>query len=109
MHRARVREGMKTRKEDALTRASAAKEREEYTRQLTRKWKAGDVYAPHDLSRQEMTKWKQPRQPTKDILDMVGLSPLDEYKVRGLFGFGGNSLAELYGRSMLRLLLLCGL
>lgn len=50
-------------------------------RQSTRNWKPGDIYAPHDLSPQEMRKWKAPKQPTKDIIDMLGLNPLDHYRV----------------------------
>lgn len=49
-------------------------------RQSTRNWKPGDIYAPHDLSPQEMVKWKAPKQPTKDIIDMLGLNPLDHYR-----------------------------
>lgn len=56
-------------------------ERNEFARQATRTWREGDVYAPKDLSPAEMIKWKQPKKPTKDILDMVGINPLDHYKV----------------------------
>lgn len=59
--------------------------RENLLRQSTRNWKPGDIYAPHDLSPQEMVKWKQPKQPSKDIIDMLGLNPLDHYRVRGSF------------------------
>lgn len=55
--------------------------RENLARQSTRNWKPGDIYAPHDLSPQEMIKWKAPKQPTKDIIDMLGLNPLDHYRV----------------------------
>lgn len=65
---------------DERTRAQAA--REELSRQMTRNWKPGDVYAPHDLSPAEMLKWRQPKQPTKDIIDMLGLNPIDHYRVR---------------------------
>lgn len=67
--------------------AQKAKEnlnRENLARQSTRNWKPGDIYAPHDLSPQEMVKWKQPKQPRKDIIDMLGLNPLDHYRVRRL-------------------------
>lgn len=58
--------------------------RQDLERQLTRRWKAGDVYAPHDLSGIEMGKWKQvsPKgRPKKDVLDMLKINPLDHYKV----------------------------
>ncbi|KAF3760875.1 putative 37S ribosomal protein S18, partial [Cryphonectria parasitica EP155] len=57
-----------------------AKERSDMSRQMTRSWKMGDVYAPHDISHVEMLKWRQPKRPTKDILDILGLNPLDHYK-----------------------------
>lgn len=62
----------------------AAMEREELARQMFRKWQGGDVYAPHDLSYQELKKWIKPRQPSKDVIDMLGINPLDHYKVRVL-------------------------
>ncbi|CAN8105846.1 unnamed protein product [Discula destructiva] len=55
-------------------------EREELARYMTRRWKEGDAYTPHDLSISEMVKWKRPRQPSKDVLDLLGLNPLDHYK-----------------------------
>jgi hypothetical protein len=47
----------------------------------TRDWKAGDVYAPHDLSPQEMKKWSKRQSPSKDAFDALNLNPLDHYKV----------------------------
>lgn len=58
-------------------------ERDELASKMHRKWQGGDVYAPHDLSYQEQKKWIKPRQPSKDVIDMLGLNPLDHYKVRG--------------------------
>lgn len=53
-------------------------------RQITRRWRAGDVYAPHDLTGVEMNKWKKIHQkgrPKKDAFDILRLNPLDMYKV----------------------------
>lgn len=58
-------------------------ERDELASKMHRKWQGGDVYAPHDLSYQEQKKWIKPKQPSKDVIDMLGLNPLDHYKVRG--------------------------
>ncbi|ROW09988.1 hypothetical protein VPNG_06525 [Cytospora leucostoma] len=63
---------------DERTKAQAV--REDLSRQMTRNWKPGDVYAPHDLSSVEMLKWRQPKQPTKDIIDVLGLNPIDHYR-----------------------------
>lgn len=52
-------------------------------RQVTRRWRVGDVYAPHDLSGQEMSKWKKPRRkdaPRWDVLDQLGMNPMLYYK-----------------------------
>ena len=50
-------------------------------KQAWRKWKAGDVYAPHDLSQAEMAKWKLRALPREDVFDKLGIKPLEEYKV----------------------------
>lgn len=71
------------RSDNTAQRAKDNTYRESLARQATRNWKPGDIYAPHDLSPQEMVKWKQPKQPSKDIIDMLGLNPLDHYRVRG--------------------------
>jgi small subunit ribosomal protein S18 len=52
------------------------------SRHLTRNWKAGDVYAPHDLSGIEAKRWKDKRTPTTDAFDALSINPLTLYKVR---------------------------
>lgn len=51
------------------------------TKQIARRWKTGDVYAPHDLSEVEMKKWKRKGKPTVDVFDVLELDPLVEYRV----------------------------
>lgn len=46
-----------------------------------RRWKAGDVYAPHDLSPVEMQKWRRRHQSNTDVFDALAINPLHEYKV----------------------------
>ena len=53
-------------------------------KQNTRRWKAGDVYAPHDLSGIEMRKWRTPRPVMMDAFKALDLDPRQEYKVRYL-------------------------
>jgi len=54
----------------------------------TRDWKAGDIYAPHDLSPAEMKKWGKRKSPSRDAFDALNLNPLDLYKVcAGEFSF----------------------
>ncbi|CAD0107505.1 unnamed protein product [Aureobasidium uvarum] len=61
---------------------TAVQETVDFERQMTRKWKDGDVYAPHDLSGVEMAKWQkgQPKgRPKKDVFDMLKINPLNHY------------------------------
>jgi hypothetical protein len=59
-----------------------AKRASDLSRQITRRWKAGDVYAPHDLSAVEMAKWKSRGKPTHDVFDVLDFNPLEHYRVR---------------------------
>lgn len=52
-----------------------------YLRQMPRRWRTGDVYSPRDLGSVEMNKWRTSRRPKKDILDVLGINPLDNYRV----------------------------
>jgi small subunit ribosomal protein S18 len=55
--------------------------RSSYQKQIYRKWNAGDVYAPHDLSGAEQKKWKLGRTtPAGDAFDRLGINPVSEYK-----------------------------
>lgn len=53
------------------------------TKQIHRRWRAGDVYAPHDLSGIEMAKWKKRGKVTRDVFDVVAFDPIatGSYKV----------------------------
>ncbi|KAI1402534.1 ribosomal protein S18 [Hypoxylon fuscum] len=53
---------------------------DDYARQMTRRWNVGDVYAPHDLSPAEMGKWRRNQARKKDLVDILGLRPLDMYR-----------------------------
>lgn len=51
---------------------------------MYRRWMVGDVYAPHDLSGLEQSKWKRLRRRTKpkqDVFDQLGINPIHHYKV----------------------------
>lgn len=52
-----------------------------YLRKHPRRWREGDVYAPHDLSPAEAKKWKVVKSPKRDVIDMLGVNPLDNYRV----------------------------
>ncbi|KAI1133421.1 ribosomal protein S18 [Nemania abortiva] len=53
---------------------------EDFIRQLPRRWRAGDVYAPHDMSPSEMVKWRRNTARKEDLVDLLGLRPLDMYR-----------------------------
>jgi small subunit ribosomal protein S18 len=58
--------------------------RNQYQRQIFRKWQPGDVYSPHDLTGFEQKKWKFGRKrPQSDAFDVLGINPINEYKVSG--------------------------
>jgi small subunit ribosomal protein S18 len=48
---------------------------------LKREWQTGEVYAPHDLSSAEMRKWSKLKTPTRDVFDILNVTPLSLYKV----------------------------
>ncbi|KAF2147120.1 uncharacterized protein K452DRAFT_323321 [Aplosporella prunicola CBS 121167] len=55
--------------------------RQDLEKQMPRRWTAGDVYAPHDISPVESTKWRRKRTtPSLDAFDTLALDPLKEYK-----------------------------
>ena len=58
------------------------------SKQVKRRWKAGDVYAPHDLSWQEQEKWARRTRVTHDVFDVLNFNPLEHYRV----GFSGHGL-----------------
>ncbi|KAG6011756.1 hypothetical protein E4U41_005444 [Claviceps citrina] len=57
-----------------------AKNSADYLRQMPRRWAAGDVYSPHDLSPVEMQKWRRRSLRRHDVVDALGIRPLDMYK-----------------------------
>lgn len=79
-HRARLVEQRQTQLETA-EKVKEKKIARDLIRQMPRRWQAGDVYAPHDLSSVEMRKWKKKSGRAGDLVDALNLSPLDLYKV----------------------------
>lgn len=53
----------------------------DFLKQMPRRWDAGDVYSPHDLSPVEMQKWRKRSLRSNDVVDALGIRPLDMYKV----------------------------
>ena len=54
---------------------------EEYMMHMPRRWREGDIFTPHDLSGNEMRKWRKRQDRKEDVLDVVGVNPLDHYRV----------------------------
>ncbi|POS83207.1 hypothetical protein EPUL_003011 [Erysiphe pulchra] len=48
--------------------------------QINRHWKAGDVYAPHDLHQAELSKYRLRASPTVDVFDILNINPLEHYR-----------------------------
>ncbi|KAI1636990.1 ribosomal protein S18 [Biscogniauxia mediterranea] len=53
---------------------------DDYARQMSRRWRVGDVYTPRDIGPGEMSKWRRSSPRKTDLVDMLGLHPLDMYK-----------------------------
>ncbi|KAK3066736.1 hypothetical protein LTR53_016787 [Teratosphaeriaceae sp. CCFEE 6253] len=72
--------------EQAQTEAARPWARRDLEQQIPRRFKPGDVYAPHDLSGVEMSKWKKLRRKPRvgshgtDVLDSLGVDPRKHYK-----------------------------
>ncbi|KAJ4398539.1 hypothetical protein N0V91_010111 [Didymella pomorum] len=55
--------------------------RENFQKQIYRRWQTGDIYSPHDLTGAEQKKWKFGRKkPQSDAFDVLGINPVSEYK-----------------------------
>lgn len=74
---------VRARRESTIEDVNKAAQMDDYARQMTRRWNVGEVYAPHDLSPSEMAKWRRNQARKKDLVDMLGLRPLDMYRVSG--------------------------
>lgn len=74
------------RKAQTKAEASASLRKEDqsnaYMRQMPRRWTAGEVYAPHDLSPEEIQRYfRRELKPRFDVFDVLGFNPLDNYSV----------------------------
>ncbi|KAK4168868.1 ribosomal protein S18 [Cladorrhinum sp. PSN259] len=63
-----------------LNQTRASTTTDAFVRQMPRRWRTGDVYAPRDLSPVEMRKWRRPSAPKTDVIDMLGFNPVDNYR-----------------------------
>lgn len=68
----------------------------------TREWKAGDIYAPHDLSPSQMKKWKERHAPPTDVFESLNLNPLNLYKVCEIWTSNAKAIAAEQKNSLLR-------
>ncbi|KAK4104064.1 ribosomal protein S18 [Parathielavia hyrcaniae] len=53
---------------------------EAYARQMPRRWRTGEVYAPRDLGPTEARKFRAGKTASRDVVDMFGFNPVDNYK-----------------------------
>lgn len=66
---------------DVQKRMEAQRLGDEYMLHMARRWREGDVFTPHDLSANEMRKWRKRLGRKEDVLEIVGVNPLDHYRV----------------------------
>jgi len=50
------------------------------SRLIVRRYRSGDIFAPHDLSPTEMSKWRARSRPVADAFDVLCMDPLEQYK-----------------------------
>ncbi|KEZ40703.1 hypothetical protein SAPIO_CDS8641 [Scedosporium apiospermum] len=72
---------IKSQRADIQQRLEAQRISDEYLAQMPRHWREGDVFTPHDLSGNEMKKWRRNAPKTVDVFDVTGVNPLDHYRV----------------------------
>ncbi|KAL8298683.1 hypothetical protein RB600_003279 [Gaeumannomyces tritici] len=67
---------------DAAEALRARDQNNAYVRHMPRRWAAGEVYSPHDLSPEEIGRYfKRELKPRFDVFDVLGFNPLDNYAV----------------------------
>ncbi|KJZ73167.1 hypothetical protein HIM_07364 [Hirsutella minnesotensis 3608] len=71
------------------------KNSQDFLRQMPRRFKAGDLYSPHDMSPVEMAKWKKRSSRNGDVVDALGIRPLDMYKNFSLVQDFTNSSGQI--------------
>jgi small subunit ribosomal protein S18 len=65
----------------ALSQLEALSRRQALSKRLPRRWQAGQVYAPHDLSSVEASKHAiMRRTPPRDVFDLASVNPIHHYK-----------------------------
>ncbi|KAL8728321.1 MAG: hypothetical protein Q9166_005464 [cf. Caloplaca sp. 2 TL-2023] len=86
-----------TQRRSALAETEASYRATDLERHIYRRFRPGDIYAPHDLSPVEQQKWRQRnpsggnisgrgapanahKQNRRDVFDVLGINPLNEYK-----------------------------
>ena len=86
---------------DTLSRTSLRRDEENrlLDNNLTRRWRPGDVYSPHDLSAAEMRKWRdRGNAPKTDAFDALSLNPLDLYKNFSVMSEYVTEMGRIRGR-----------
>ncbi|EJT77600.1 hypothetical protein GGTG_02706 [Gaeumannomyces tritici R3-111a-1] len=67
---------------DAAEALRARDQNNAYVRHMPRRWAAGEVYSPHDLSPEEVGRYfKRELKPRFDVFDVLGFNPLDNYAI----------------------------
>ncbi|EEY14465.1 conserved hypothetical protein [Verticillium alfalfae VaMs.102] len=83
-------EAQLARKRFELQQLRERKTSDDYMKQMPRKWRTGDVYAPHDMNPHQLARWKKRTAPKHDVTDLLSLNPLDMYKVCCLSSIGSR-------------------
>ncbi|KAK0344927.1 hypothetical protein LTR91_020997 [Friedmanniomyces endolithicus] len=92
-------------REQALAELARPYSRRDLEQQIPRRYKLGDIYAPHDLSGTEMGKWRKMRRKPRvgshgsDVLDSLGVDPREHYKNFSMMGEYVSEMGRIKHRS----------
>lgn len=77
--------------------AKARQVSQQYMAHMPRRWEEGDVFSPRDLGSAEARKWRKKAQKTADVIDLLGINPVDHYSVGAPFAPGSLVLGAKIG------------
>lgn len=88
----------KTHAEDMRDRLESLQRAREIRKQMSRRWKPGDVYSPHDLSPVEQTKWRRVKRTEHDVFDELAMDPLAQWKNVGIMTEYRSPAGRIFSR-----------
>ena len=83
-------------KQERVAREQNQSDKQQFAALNKRGWQVGDVYSPRDLGAHQMRRAMKGNKKNRDVIDELGVDPLDMYKVRSVWAssmlFGSGSV-----------------